>query len=221
MKVRWLGHSCIEISGRTHVLIDPDYRREPAPDLDYILITHGHEDHLGRVGELTSGIVLASPDVCHLAREQGVSAERLRAVKPGDVVDNIRVLPGYSAVGRLSELWARLWGRRHRLPGGTPLSFLVEDDLSLLHIGDAYRCSMVIAADILCLPWRQVPFGNERFQRRLIELTRSLAPRYVIPIHHDIPPWEADPEQLRGQVRGEVVVPIEWMEFKRYVSLGA
>ncbi len=50
MKVRWLGHSCIEILGRTHVLIDPDYQREPLSKVKYIFITHGHEDHLGRVG---------------------------------------------------------------------------------------------------------------------------------------------------------------------------
>lgn len=213
MKVRWLGHSCIEILGRTHVLIDPDYQREPLPKTKYIFITHGHEDHLGRVGELTSGVVLASLDVCRIARGEGVPVKRLSAVRPGDVVDNVRVLPGYSAAGRFSELWARLFGRRHRLPGGTPLSFLVEDDLSLLHIGDAYRCPMAMVPDILCLPWRRVPFGNERFQRRLVGLSHSLAPRYVIPIHHDIPPWEADPEELQGQVGAQVVVPIEWFEF--------
>lgn len=214
MKVRWLGHSCIEILGAYHVLIDPDHQREPAPDLDYVLITHGHEDHLGRVGELTNGIVLASPDACDIALGQGLPAKRLRAVRPGDVVGNVRVLPGYSATGHTSELWARLWGRRHRLPGGTPLSFLVEDDLTLLHIGDAYRCPLAVVPGILCLPWRRVPFANKHFQRRLIELTSSLAPRYVIPIHHDIPPWEADPEALRGRIRGELVVPIEWTEFK-------
>jgi L-ascorbate metabolism protein UlaG (beta-lactamase superfamily) len=47
----------------------------------------------------------------------------------------------------------------------------------------------------------------------LIELTECLAPKYVIPIHHDIPPWEADPEELRGRVNGEVIIPTEWMEF--------
>ncbi|MCK4449055.1 MAG: MBL fold metallo-hydrolase, partial [Anaerolineae bacterium] len=72
MRVRWLGHSCIEILGKKHILIDPDYLREPLPDIDYIFITHGHEDHLGKVAEIQAGAVLAAKDVCEIARGQGV-----------------------------------------------------------------------------------------------------------------------------------------------------
>jgi len=212
MKVRWLGHSCIEILGKNHILIDPDYLREPLPDIDYIFITHGHEDHLGKVAEIQASAVLTAKDVCEIARGQGVPMQRLFAVEPGDVVESVQVFPGYSSVGWLSELWARLWGRRHRFPGGTPLSFLVEDDLSLLHIGDGVRAPEGVNPDVLCLPYRRVPFWSERFQRVLISLVEELNPRYVIPIHHDIPPWEADPEELRGRVSGEVIVPTEWME---------
>jgi L-ascorbate metabolism protein UlaG (beta-lactamase superfamily) len=212
MKIRWLGHSCIEILGKNHILIDPDYLREPLPDIDYIFITHGHEDHLGKVAEIQAGAVLAAKDVCEIARGQGVPMERLFAVKPGDVVENVQVLPGYSSVGLLSELWARLWGRKHRFPGGTPLSFLVEDNLSLLHIGDGVRAPEGVNPDILCLPYRRAPFWSKRFERMLVSLVEGLGPRYIIPIHHDIPPWEADPEELRGLVSGEVIVPTEWIE---------
>lgn len=212
MRVRWLGHSCIEILGKNHILIDPDYLREPLPDIDYIFITHGHEDHLGKVIEIQAGAVLAAKDVCEIARGQGVPMQRLFAVEPGDVVDNVQVLPGYSTVGWLSELWARLWGRRHKFPGGTPLSFLVEDDLSLLHIGDGVRAPKGVNPDILCLPYRRVPFWNERFEGMLIDLVEGLGPRYVIPIHHDIPLWEADPEDLQGRLNSELVIPIGWVE---------
>ncbi len=213
MKVRWLGHSCIEILGKKHILIDPDYLREPLPDIDYIFITHGHEDHLGKVAEIQAGTVLAAKDVCEIARGQGVPMRRLFAVEPGDMVENVRVLPGYSSVGWLSELWARLWGRRHKFPGGTPLSFLIEDDLSLLHIGDGHKAPQGVNPDIFCLPYRSAPFWSERFKQSLIGLTERLAPKYVIPIHFDIPPWEANPKELRGRVSGEVIVPTEWVEF--------
>jgi len=213
MKVRWLGHSCIEIIGRKHILIDPDYRREPEPDLDFIFITHGHEDHLGRVAEIPKGAIFASSDVCQVVRAQGVPCSRLWAIKPGDEVEHVLVLQGYSTVGWLAELWARLWGRRHKSPGGTPLSFLIRDDLSLLHIGDGYKSPQGVQPDIFCLPWRRAPFWNQRFRRALIELTESLSPKYVIPIHHDIPPWEADPVELVGCVRAQVVLPAEWVEF--------
>ncbi len=115
MKVQWLGHSCIEIIGQNHILIDPDCLRQPLPD---------------KVAEIQAGAVLAAKDVCEIDRGQGVPMRRLFAVEPGDVVDNVRMLVGYSSVGWLSELWARVWGRRHEFPGGTPFSFLVEDDPS-------------------------------------------------------------------------------------------
>ena len=100
MKVQWLGHSCIEIIGQNHILIDPDCLRQPLPD---------------KVAEIQAGAVLAAKDVCEIDRGQGVPMRRLFAVEPGDVVDNVRMLVGYSSVGWLSELWARVWGSRHAL----------------------------------------------------------------------------------------------------------
>ena len=44
-------------------------------------------------------------------------------------------------------------------PGGTPLSFLIEDEATVLHIGDAYEVELDLTPDILCLPWRTTPFG--------------------------------------------------------------
>jgi len=250
MKVRWLGHSCIEIIGQNHILIDPDYLREPLPDIDYIFITHGHEDHLGKVAEIQAGAVLAAKDVCEITRGQEVPMRRLFAVEPGDVVENVRVLVGYSSVGLLSELWARLRGRRHEFAGGTPLSFLVEDDpstcpwssgtcpgpfvlgpkdqgrqvqgprtegsghgLSFLHPGDGHKAPQGVNPDIFCLPYRHVAWRDEWYQRQLTALVESLHPRYVIPIHHDIPPWQADPQELVERVSAQVVVPTEWVEF--------
>ena len=49
MRIRYLGHSCIEIIGRHHILIDPDCTRDPEPEVEYVLISHAHEDHIRRV----------------------------------------------------------------------------------------------------------------------------------------------------------------------------
>jgi hypothetical protein len=169
--------------GQHHVLIDPDFYRPPEPGVEFVSITHGHEDHLGRVAQLTSAIVLASRDVCETAHAEGVPHKRLFVVEPGERVKNIQILPGYSPTGWLAERWARLWQRRHRLPGGTPLSFLVEDDLSLLHIGDGHRAPEGVQPDVLCLPWRRVPLGDRHYRERLIALGNRLAP----PLRHSHP----------------------------------
>ena len=93
MKVRYLGHSCVEIVGRYHILIDPDFTRDPEPSVECILGTHAHNDHIGRVAEVPTGLVLAAPDVCDIAARMGTSQERSRPVAPGDQIANIRVLP--------------------------------------------------------------------------------------------------------------------------------
>lgn len=59
-KMRWLGHSCLmfESDGK-HVLIDPFLTGNPkaamkAGDVpaDFILVSHGHGDHVGDAGEI-------------------------------------------------------------------------------------------------------------------------------------------------------------------------
>lgn len=55
MKIRFLGHSCIEIIGYRHIVIDPDFTTEPEPGVEYICVTHGHQDHIGRIAEIPTG----------------------------------------------------------------------------------------------------------------------------------------------------------------------
>ncbi len=38
MKIRFLGHSCVEIVGKHHILIDPDFTLDPLPDVEYICV---------------------------------------------------------------------------------------------------------------------------------------------------------------------------------------
>ncbi len=45
MKFRWLGEACVEIVARRHLLVDPNFRLDPQPDVDLILVTHEHDDH--------------------------------------------------------------------------------------------------------------------------------------------------------------------------------
>ena len=54
-RLRWLGHSCLLFeSGGKHVLIDPFLNNNPTAALkaaevpaDFILVSHGHGDHIG------------------------------------------------------------------------------------------------------------------------------------------------------------------------------
>lgn len=214
MKIRYLGHSCVEIICKHHILIDPDFTREPEPGVEYICITHAHKDHIGRVADVPGGIVLASPDVCEIAAGLGVPRERLHPVRPGEQVANIQVLPGYSRVNDpVYTFFSVLFRWRLPDPGGTPLSFLVQDEADLLHIGDAHEAPLPISPDILCLPWRTTPFGAKRYKDILIQMATRFAAPYILPIHYDLPGTEADPRELTKQMNATVLEGKGWYGF--------
>ncbi len=215
MKVRYLGHSCIEIIGKHHILIDPDFLREPNQGVEYILITHAHKDHISRVAEITTGKIIASEDVCDIAYELGVPRDRLISVSVGDQIKNIKILKGFSRVNDpVYSFFYFLFRWRLPEPGGTPLSFFIEDEASLLHIGDAFESDFSISPDILCLPWRISPFGPKRYSKMVIKMANQISPKYIIPIHYDLEGTEANPEELLEVLNIKILLGNIWHYFK-------
>ena len=215
MKVRYLGHSCVEIIGEHHILIDPDFTRDPDPGIEYIFVSHAHRDHIGRVAEIPDAYVVASQDVCDVAAQSGVVRERLVPVAPGDQIANIAVLPGYSRVNDpVYTFFYVLFRWRFPEAGGTPLSFLVKDDADLLHIGDAHNAPLDVNPDILCLPWRRTPFQMERYQNTLIQLAQQFAAPYILPVHYDLPGSEAAPQALKLRLQAKILDGHGWHFFR-------
>lgn len=75
--VQWMGHSTFVLTAPEgfRILIDPWLESNPAcpPDardpgtLDLILITHGHQDHMGDavpIASRTGAPVVATPEIC-------------------------------------------------------------------------------------------------------------------------------------------------------------
>ena len=171
-------------------------------------------DHIARIAEIPTGKVLASADVCEIAVKLGMAKDRVLPVRAGEKIDNIQILPGFSMVNTPAYyFFYTLFRWRIPDPGGTPLSFLVEDEMSLLHGGDAHKAKLKLSPDILCLPWRTTPFGSERYKRTIITMVEQLSPKYVIPIHFDIPGFEAEPEELNRRIQAEVLTGNEWHYF--------
>jgi len=214
MKVRYIGHSCVEIVGEHHILIDPDFVRQPDDGVDYICITHAHKDHIGRVAEVPAGYIVASSDVCEIAAGLGVGRERLMPVEPGQQIANIQILPGHSRVNDpVYSFFYMLFQRRRVEPGGTPLSFLVHDRASLLHIGDAHDAPLPVNPDILCLPWRTIPFRDEKYKDTLINMAKKFDPPYILPVHGDLSGSEANPDELDDRLHAEILKGSDWFYF--------
>ncbi len=82
-RVTWLGHANLHLeTDRTHVLIDPYYTGNPACPIkadqvraDYILVTHGHADHLGdavSIAKRTGATVVANYEISEWLHKQGL-----------------------------------------------------------------------------------------------------------------------------------------------------
>jgi L-ascorbate metabolism protein UlaG (beta-lactamase superfamily) len=214
MKIRYLGHSCVEIIGQYHILIDPDFTREFEPGVEYILITHAHQDHIGRVVEVPDAHVVASEDVCNIAVEMGITRKRIKPVKSGEHVANIQILPGYSMVNDpLYTFFFTIFRRHLPEPGGTPLSFLVKDEANLLHIGDAHKTPLRVRPDILCLPWRTTPFRAERYKQTVISMAEQFTSPYILPVHYDLPNTEADTSELCDRLDVDILDGYGWYHF--------
>jgi len=87
--IRFLGHSCIEINtGGSNLLIDPFITGNPqspvkADDLnpDYILVSHGHSDHLGdtiALAERSGATVICNYEIHEWLAAKGVKTHGMQ-----------------------------------------------------------------------------------------------------------------------------------------------
>src|SRR5262245_26575783 len=84
IEVSWLGHAAWSVVAGPHtILIDPFLDDNPAASIrsegvaaDYILVSHGHGDHVGdtvKIAKRTGATVISSFEICDWVAKQGVA----------------------------------------------------------------------------------------------------------------------------------------------------
>jgi len=83
------GHSCFSVEGAAKIIwVDPfltdnpqaDVRPEDIREADYILVSHGHGDHLGdaiAIGQRTKATIISNHEIATYCQEKGVEAHGL------------------------------------------------------------------------------------------------------------------------------------------------
>jgi len=85
MKLTWYGHAAMALeAGGKRLLVDPFFSGNPAATIsadkaeaDYILISHGHGDHVGdavAIAKRTGATVISNFEICNWFQNQGISA---------------------------------------------------------------------------------------------------------------------------------------------------
>ncbi|MBF6341157.1 MBL fold metallo-hydrolase [Nocardia abscessus] len=185
MNITHFGHACVLVeipraAASTRILFDPGtYSQdfEDLADLDLILITHAHPDHLD-VPRLAA-LLAANP-----AAQLIVGEDTLAVLDNPDYPEHMRRPAHVAQPGqKLSVLGHDIvvTGGEHAcvhsaLPTSENVGYLIDD--AVFHPGDAFD-EIPVAVDVLLLPiggpWMKIGEG--------IDYLRSIAPRVVVPIH--------------------------------------
>jgi L-ascorbate metabolism protein UlaG (beta-lactamase superfamily) len=179
MQLTHLGHSCLllEAVGQ-RVLVDPGTFSafDDVADLDAILVTHQHFDHLDldRLPALLDrnqgAVIHADPETVKILADKQISAHPTVADQSFSLGD-LTVTPAGSQHAVITEYVPRI--------ANVGLYFSAPGEPSVFHPGDALDAHVPGDIDLLAVPvsapWCAV--------KETVEFVRRLEPSAVIPIH--------------------------------------
>lgn len=212
--LRWLGHAAWMVSfSKTKVLIDPFLTGNPKAavkesditDVDYIMVTHNHGDHLGdafTISKRTGAKIVGMFELSAMAGEHGPSEENFIGMNKGNLTKFGEVSMGLTAA----------------VHSGNECGVLVSGDgKTIYHAGDtALFGDMKLIGELYHPDVALLPIGGyfTMSPREAAVAAKMIGARYTIPMHFGtFPPIEQDPEHFRPlageNTRVEILEPGE------------
>jgi L-ascorbate metabolism protein UlaG (beta-lactamase superfamily) len=208
-KLTWFGHAALGLeTGNYHLLIDPFFTGNPAASTtpekvqaDYILVTHGHGDHLGdtvAIAKRTGATVITNFEIANWLDNQQVKTH-------GQHIGG-----GYKHPFGYLKLTEAFHGSG--LPdgsyGGNPAGFLLTtlDGKKIYMAGDTglFGDMRLIGEEGLDLA--VIPIGDNFTMgpEDALRAVKLLSPKNIIPIHYNT--WELisqDPNSWAERVKSD------------------
>ena len=208
--LKFLGHACFQLSNnKTTILFDPFLTDNPHHiaqadeiDCDYILISHGHSDHLGdavAIAKRTNATIISTAEVARHCAEQGCKAHAMHlGGKHAFDFGYVRITLAFHGSG---------------IPGGHACGFIVNfHGTTVYFAGDTGLFGdMALLGRLETIDYALLPIGDNYTMgpRDAIEAAALLRPKFVIPMHYNTWPLIAqDPQAFKQEVEKRLDIPV-------------
>lgn len=209
VQAQWLGHSAFKLvspAGNT-ILIDPFLSQNPTTpdeykdqdDIDYIFLTHGHEDHVGDTLDIAQSTGCTVASMVELSRllvgKHGLKEEQAIEFNKGGTLSFDDFTVTMVSANHSSSFQGDYAGE----PGG--LVFAFDDDITFYHLGDTnifYDLELygdLYEPDVIAVPMGDHYTMGPEEAALACDLIQA---DYAVPIHYGtMPVLTGDPEDFR------------------------